>query len=92
MQTLLKRITGQVAGIQPMGEEERYCVDVLNQIAAVRSALDAPGVKLLSQHVEGRVTGHARQRTSGAIRALMGLAPKSARIERDGQEAGVPID
>jgi DNA-binding FrmR family transcriptional regulator len=58
LQTRLKRIAGQVAGIQRMVEEERYCVDVLNQIAAVRSALDALGVELLSQHVEGCVVGH----------------------------------
>ena len=38
--TRLNRIAGQVAGIQRMVEEERYCVDILTQIAAVRSALD----------------------------------------------------
>ena len=37
----VKRIAGQIAGVQRMIEEERYCVDVLNQISAVRSALDA---------------------------------------------------
>ena len=37
----IKRIAGQVAGIQRMIEEDRYCVDILNQISAVRSALDA---------------------------------------------------
>jgi DNA-binding FrmR family transcriptional regulator len=51
------RIAGQVAGIQRMLDEGRYCVDVLNQIAAVRSALDALGVELLTQHLEGCVMG-----------------------------------
>jgi DNA-binding FrmR family transcriptional regulator len=47
-----KRIAGQVAGIQRMIEQDRYCVDVLNQISAARSALDALGVVLLTNHLE----------------------------------------
>lgn len=54
----LNRISGQVAGIQRMIEEDRYCVDILNQIAAVRSALDALGIELLTDHVESCVMGH----------------------------------
>lgn len=54
----VNRIVGQVTGIQKMVEEGRYCVDVLNQIAAARSALDALGIKLLTQHLEGCVMGH----------------------------------
>ena len=51
----LNRIAGQVGGIQRMIEEDRYCVDVLNQIAAVRSALDQLGVQLLTGHLESCV-------------------------------------
>jgi DNA-binding FrmR family transcriptional regulator len=54
----LNRIAGQVAGIQRMAEEDRYCVDILTQIAAVRSALDALGVELLTNHLESCVLGH----------------------------------
>jgi DNA-binding FrmR family transcriptional regulator len=54
----MKRIGGQVAGIQRMLDEDRYCVDILNQISAVRSALDALGVELLTDHVECCVAGH----------------------------------
>lgn len=54
----LKRIAGQVAGIQRMVGEDRYCVEILNQISAVRSALDAVGVELLTSHVECCVAGH----------------------------------
>ena len=53
----LKRIAGQVAGLQKMVEEDRYCVDILTQLAAVRSALDAVGVELLTDHVEHCVSG-----------------------------------
>ena len=48
----LKRIAGQVAGIQRMVEDDRYCVDVLQQVAAVRAALDGVGKLVLGQHVE----------------------------------------
>lgn len=54
----LNRIAGQVAGIQKMVEEDRYCVDVLTQVAAVRSALDAVGTAVLTDHIEGCVVGH----------------------------------
>jgi len=54
----VNRIAGQIAGIQRMIEEDRYCVDVLVQIAAVRSALDALGIHLLTNHLESCVLGH----------------------------------
>jgi DNA-binding FrmR family transcriptional regulator len=57
VKTRLKRIAGQVAGLQKMVEEDRYCVDILTQLAAVRSALDAVGVELLTDHVEHCVSG-----------------------------------
>jgi DNA-binding FrmR family transcriptional regulator len=57
----LNRIAGQVAGIQKMLNEDRYCVDILNQIAAVRSALDALGIQLLTDHVESCVVGHGTE-------------------------------
>ena len=63
----LKRIAGQVGGIQRMVEEDRYCVDVLLQIAAVRAALDQVGKVVLANHVETCVadafaSGGARER------------------------------
>ena len=53
----INRISGQVNGIKKMIDEDRYCVDVLNQIAAVRSALDQLGVQLLTGHLESCVLG-----------------------------------
>ena len=55
----LSRIAGQVGGLQKMVDDDRYCVDILTQLAAVRSALDAVGVELLTDHVEHCVGGHA---------------------------------
>ena len=54
----VNRIAGQVNGISRMIDEDRYCVDILNQISAVRSALDALGVQMLTDHIESCVIGH----------------------------------
>ena len=54
----VNRIAGQVTGIQRMIDEDRYCVDILNQVAAVRSALDSLGVELLTNHLQSCVIGH----------------------------------
>jgi DNA-binding FrmR family transcriptional regulator len=58
VRTRVNRIAGQVAGIQRMIDEDRYCVDILHQIAAIRSALDGLGVELLTRHLESCVVGH----------------------------------
>ena len=47
----LKRVEGQVRGIQRMVSEEQYCIDVLTQIAAVTKALQSVAVGLLDQHL-----------------------------------------
>ncbi len=48
----LKNIEGQVRGLQRMVEEEKYCVDILTQISAVRAALHSVGMLILRRHVE----------------------------------------
>jgi DNA-binding FrmR family transcriptional regulator len=50
------RIEGQVRGISGMVESDRYCVDVLTQVAAVKSALDAVAMQLLENHMKGCVS------------------------------------
>jgi DNA-binding FrmR family transcriptional regulator len=52
----LARARGQVEGIQRMVEEERYCPDILQQFAAVHSALNGAEKLLLANHLEGCVT------------------------------------
>ena len=47
----LHRIEGQVRGIEKMVEDDRYCIDILTQIGAVRTALENVGLKLLEDHV-----------------------------------------
>ncbi|WP_432666059.1 metal-sensitive transcriptional regulator [Wukongibacter baidiensis] len=51
----LKRIEGQVKGIQKMIEDERYCSDILIQIAAIRSAINKVGGIVLKDHLKGCV-------------------------------------
>jgi CsoR family transcriptional regulator, copper-sensing transcriptional repressor len=47
----LHRVEGQVRGIERMVDGDRYCIDVLTQIAAVKTALESIGYELLSDHV-----------------------------------------
>jgi DNA-binding FrmR family transcriptional regulator len=47
----LRRIEGQVRGLQRMVSEDQYCIDVLTQIASVTSALQSVGLGLLDQHL-----------------------------------------
>ena len=51
----LNRIEGQVRGIGRMLQEDRYCVDILTQVSAVQSALDALALQLLEHHLHGCV-------------------------------------
>lgn len=50
LQTRLRRIRGQVEGIERMLEQDRYCIDVLTQVSAVQAALDKVSLGLLDDH------------------------------------------
>lgn len=68
----LRRVEGQIRGIQRMLEEDRYCVDVLIQIAAVRAALDKIGLALIEDHTRGCVQNAlANNQGDDAIDELM---------------------
>ncbi len=51
----LRRIEGQVRGLQRMVDEDAYCVDVLTQVSAVQTALEQVAVQVLDAHVRGCV-------------------------------------
>jgi DNA-binding FrmR family transcriptional regulator len=57
LQARLARIEGQVRGVNKMVEEERYCMDVLAQIAAVRAALDKVALGVLDDHARHCLIG-----------------------------------
>ncbi|HYZ61494.1 MAG TPA: metal-sensitive transcriptional regulator [Acetobacteraceae bacterium] len=53
----LKRIEGQVRGVQGMVDDDRYCIDVITQISAVQAALDKVALGLLDEHARHCVIG-----------------------------------
>lgn len=53
----LKRIEGQIRGIQGMVQDDRYCIDVLTQISAAQAALDKVALALLDDHAHHCVLG-----------------------------------
>lgn len=54
----LARVEGQIGGLRRMLREGSYCVDVLTQLAAVRSALDQVGAEIAASHVQSCIVGH----------------------------------
>ena len=52
----LRRMEGQVRGVHRMIEEDRYCVDILYQLAAIKAATNKIGLELLENHTKGCVT------------------------------------
>lgn len=64
----LRKVAGQVAGIQKMVADDRYCVDVLLQIAAARAALERAGQIVLRAHVETCVSDAVTSRSPRAAR------------------------
>lgn len=55
----LRRISGQIGGIERMVEEERYCIDILTQISAAQAAIDKVALALLDEHTRHCVVGAA---------------------------------
>jgi len=53
----LKRVEGQVRGVQGMVEDDRYCIDVLTQISAIQAALDKVALGLMDDHARHCVIG-----------------------------------
>jgi len=62
----LNRIEGQTRGVAKMVEEDRYCVDVLTQISAIQSALDALALQLLANHTKGCIRSAIRSGSGDA--------------------------
>lgn len=63
--TRLRRIEGQVRGLQRMVDEDRYCADILTQISSVQEALRGVGRELMRNHLKHCATGAIR--TGGAV-------------------------
>lgn len=73
----LNRIEGQVRGVAKMVESDRYCVDILTQVSAIRSALDATAARILEDHTRGCVQNAIRSGAGdAAIDELMDVVRK----------------
>jgi DNA-binding FrmR family transcriptional regulator len=77
----LRRIAGQVGGIERMVDEERYCIDILTQISAAQAAIDKVALELLDEHtrhcVVGAVTPEEREEKTDEMLAAVGRLLKS---------------
>ena len=54
--TRLKKIEGQIRGIMKMVDQEKYCIDIINQITAAEKALDGVAKNIMKRHIESCVT------------------------------------
>jgi CsoR family transcriptional regulator, copper-sensing transcriptional repressor len=75
LSTRLRRIEGQVRGIEKMVNEDRYCIDVLTQISAIQAALDKVALGLLDGHArhcihEGASEGRAKEMADEMMAAV----------------------
>ncbi|HKG35150.1 MAG TPA: metal-sensitive transcriptional regulator [Solirubrobacterales bacterium] len=75
----LRRIEGQVRGVNGMVQEDRYCIDVVTQITAIQAALDKVALELLEDHTKHCVVGAANggsdeksEELMAAVRRLLG--------------------
>jgi DNA-binding FrmR family transcriptional regulator len=84
LQNRLKRIEGQVRGVQRMVDEEVYCVDVLTQISSIVSALEKVGAILLKDHVghcvRESVESGDREKTDEKIEELTAAVERFLRV------------
>jgi DNA-binding FrmR family transcriptional regulator len=71
LQKRLRRIEGQVRGIQNMVDEDRYCIDVLTQIGAIQAALDKVALGLLDEHARHCVIGGPEDKQEDRTDELM---------------------
>ena len=75
--TRLRRIEGQIRGLQRLVDEEQYCIDILTQVSAATKALEGVALLLLDQHLE-----HCLTHATDATEAQQKLREASAAIRR----------
>lgn len=78
----LRRVEGQVRGLQRMVDEETYCIDILTQVSAATRALENVALSLLDQHLRHCVTDAAHAGTSEAEEKLAEATAAIARLVR----------
>lgn len=68
--TRLNRIEGQIRGIKKMVEEDRYCIDIINQVAAVSAAINSFNKVLLSEHIKSCVVEDIKEGNADMVNEL----------------------
>ncbi len=76
----LRRIEGQVRGVQHMVEDKKYCIDILNQILAIKGALGSVEKKILERHfrhcIKGAISRQSEVDTNEKIKEILELFDK----------------
>ena len=75
----LRRLSGQLGGIERMVEEDRYCIDIVTQITAVQGALDKVALELLEDHARHCVVGADAENQAQKTDELMGAVNRLLR-------------
>jgi DNA-binding FrmR family transcriptional regulator len=75
----LRRIGGQVGGIERMITEERYCIDILTQMSAIQAALDKVALELLEDHARHCVVGASEGNREEMTEEMMGAVGRLIR-------------
>ena len=78
----LRRIEGQVRGLQRMVDENKYCIDILTQVAAATKALQAVALGLLEDHLGHCVAGAIAEGGDGAAEKIREASDAVARLVR----------
>jgi DNA-binding FrmR family transcriptional regulator len=75
----IRRVAGQVGGIERMVEEERYCIDILTQVSAIQAALDKVSLELLDDHARHCVVGANDENREEKTAEMMGAVGRLIR-------------
>jgi DNA-binding FrmR family transcriptional regulator len=75
----LRRIEGQVRGVEGMVADERYCIDIVTQISAIQAALDKVALGLLTEHAHHCVSGGRKADREELTEELMGAVRRLVR-------------
>ncbi len=78
----LRRIEGQVRGLQKMVEDDKYCIDILTQISAATKALQSVALGLLDEHMAGCVVDAAKAGGPGAASKVREASDAIGRLVR----------
>ena len=80
LQARLNRVEGQVRGVARMVDQDKYCIDILTQVSAIKAALDQVSLLLLEDHVRGCVVEAVREGDENEkVDELIGAVARFAR-------------